>query len=107
MSLQNNPSVSNFLVKTDNISNPSSNLDSPIPPSLNNPITTQPSTSHSPHHYNTPSNSPPQLSPITSQPSISQIRQIFLQSLFALQMLSLLNLKFTHLNKFYQQLFKS
>ena len=56
------------------IRNPPPNLDHPPPPSLNDPITTQPSSSHSPHQYNTPSNSPPRKT-ITIQPNLSKTQQ--------------------------------
>ena len=49
-------------------------IPSSTPPPSNIPITTQPSSSHSPHQYNTPSISPPTYT-ITTQPTISQIHQ--------------------------------
>ena len=57
-------------------------LDPSPPPSLKNPITTQPSSSHSPHQYNTTSNSPPSSNPITTKPSPYQIHQTHSSSLF-------------------------
>ena len=62
-------------MNTHNTGNPSPNRDPPPPLFLNNPISTQPSTNHSPHQYNTPSNSPPPLNPIITQPFNSQILQ--------------------------------
>ena len=45
----------------------------PPPPSINHVITTQPSTSRSPHQYNTPSQTTPPTIPSNNQPSLSQI----------------------------------
>ena len=71
VSLQTIPSASNVFVKTHNIGNRPPNPDTP-PPSLNNPISTQPSTSHSPHQYITPSTSTTPSNQIFTQHSISQ-----------------------------------
>ena len=74
ISLQTTPSTFNGYVNTHIIGNPLPNLDPPPPPSLNNPITSQPSSSHSPHQFNVPSNSPPPKTN-TTQPSLSQIHR--------------------------------
>ena len=64
VSLQIIPFTSNILVNTHNNGNPPPNLYLPPLPSLNDSITTQPSTSPSPHQINTPSYSLPPLVPL-------------------------------------------
>ena len=61
-------------MKTHSIGNSPPIHDPPPPPSLNNPITTQPSSSRSPYQYNNPPNYPPP-NTIATQPSRSQIHQ--------------------------------
>ena len=72
-----------MLVNTQSIGNPTPNIDPPpLPPSIsivpsNTPITTQPSTSHSPLQYNTPSDTPPppNNNTVTIQPTTFLIHQ--------------------------------
>ena len=64
-----------FFVKTHQFGNPPPNLDPPLLSSTQQPITTQPSTSHSPHQFTTPSETAPPPYPISNQPSISHIHQ--------------------------------
>ena len=58
VSLQIIPYSTNILVNTHHIDNSPPKFDPP-PPSSNKPITIQSFTSHWPHQYKTPSNTPP------------------------------------------------
>ena len=66
VSLQTLPSSSNAVINTTSIANKSF-----YPPtSQTTKITTQPSTSHTPNQYTTPSNTPPMLTSNVTQPSV-------------------------------------